>query len=196
MADILCDAPNGMRFLSGGSGLLDMLNIEKSTRYQTIRMVDELRDECVIVDAPAGASDNSIAFVAAADHVVVVLVGEPTSFLDAYSLIKAANRETNVQNFSVVVNMSRNASEARVHFNKFNAIVARCLDVNLNFAGHLPLSNRMRRAIVQRKPIGVESQQLPENMAFMAMSKAGREPTKHPCRNTLFAENEAAPAGT
>ena len=162
-------------------------------------MVDELRDEAdvLVVDAPAGASDNSIAFVAAADHVVVVLVGEPTSFLDAYSLIKAANKETNVQNFSVVVNMSRNASEARAHFNKFNAIVTRFLDVNLNFAGHLPLSNRMRRAIVQRKPIGVESQQLPENVAFMAMSKAVLEsPQNTHTGIRFFIENEAATAGT
>ena len=199
MADILCDAPNGMKFISGGSGLLEMLNLDKSTRYQTIRMVDELRDsaDVLIVDAPAGASDNSIAFVAAADHVVIVLVGEPTSFLDAYSLIKAANVETNVQNFSVVVNMARNATEARAHFDKFNTIVARFLDVNLNFAGHLPLSERMRRAIVKRRPIGVESQQLPENQAFMEMSKAVLEsPQNTHSGIRFFSEQEAAIAGS
>ena len=102
--DVLCDAPHGMKFISGGSGLLEMLNIEKTTRYQTIRMIDELDDltEVLVADVPAGASDNSIAFVAAADRVIIVLVGEPTSFLDAYSLIKAANLEANVRHFSVV----------------------------------------------------------------------------------------------
>jgi flagellar biosynthesis protein FlhG len=199
MADILCDAPHGMKFISGGSGLLEMLNVEKATRYQTIRMVDELRDETeiLIVDAPAGASDNSIAFVGAADHVVVVLVGEPTSFLDAYSLIKAANIESNVQNFNIVVNMARNASEARAHFDKFNATVGRFLDVNLKFAGHLPLSDRMRRAIVQRRPIGMESGQLPENRSFMAMSKAVLESPKNLHAGIrFFSENEAATVGT
>ena len=85
-----------------------MPNIDKTTRYQAIRMVDELRDETevLIADVPAGASDSSIAFVAAADRVVVVLVGEPTSFLDAYSLIKAAHLEAGVNNFSIVVNMA------------------------------------------------------------------------------------------
>jgi flagellar biosynthesis protein FlhG len=199
MADILCDAPHGMKFISGGSGLLEMLNVEKATRYQTIRMVDELRDETeiLIVDAPAGASDNPIAFVGAADHVVVVLVGEPTSFLDAYSLIKAANIESNVQNFNIVVNMARNASEARAHFDKFNATVGRFLDVNLKFAGHLPLSDRMRRAIVQRRPIGMESGQLPENRSFMAMSKAVLESPKNLHAGIrFFSENEAATVGT
>lgn len=199
MTDILCDAPHGMRFISGGSGLLEMLNVEKTTRYQTIRMVDELRDETeiLIVDAPAGASDNSIAFVGAADHVVVVLVGEPTSFLDAYSLIKAANIESNVQNFNIIVNMARTASEARAHFDKFNATVGRFLDVNLKFAGHLPLSDRMRRAIVQRRPIGMESGQLPENRSFMAMSKAVLESPKNLHAGIrFFSENEAAAVGT
>ena len=75
MADVLCDAPHGMKFISG-SGLLEMLNLDQTTRYQTIRMVDELRDqtEILIADVPAGASDSSISFVAAADRVVVVLV--------------------------------------------------------------------------------------------------------------------------
>ena len=142
MADVLCDAPHGMKFISGGSGLLEMLNLDQTTRYQTIRMVDELRDqtEVLIADVPAGASDSSIAFVAAADRVAVVLVGEPTSFLDAYSLIKAANLEANVRNFSIVVNMARSSAEAKAHFEKFKATATRFLDVILIYAGHMPLS--------------------------------------------------------
>ena len=68
-------------------------------------MVDELRDQTEDFDCrcTCGASDSSIAFLRAADRVVVVLVGEPTSFLDAYSLIKAANLEADVRNFIVVV---------------------------------------------------------------------------------------------
>ena len=83
MADVLCDAPHGMKFISGGSGLLEMLNLDQTTRYQTIRMVDELRDqtEVLIADVPAGASDSSIAFVAAADRVVVVWLASQQAFL-------------------------------------------------------------------------------------------------------------------
>ena len=198
MADILCDAPNGMKFMSGGSGLLEMLNLEKTMRYQAIRMVDELRDqtEILIADAPAGASDSSIAFVAAADRVVVVLVGEPTSFLDAYSLIKAANLEAGVFHFSVVVNMARNGAEARAHFEKFNATATRFLDVSLTYAGHLPLSERMRRAVVQRRPISMEPAELPENQSLMQISKAVlASPVNAHAGIRFFAEEELAKAG-
>ena len=174
MADVLCDAPHGMKFISGGSGLVDMLNLDQTTRYQMIRMVDEISDqsEVLIADVPAGASDSSIAFVAAADRVVVVLVGEPTSFLDAYSLIKAANLEANVRNFSIVVNMARSAAEAKAHFEKFKTTATRFLDVSLTYAGHLPLSERMRRAVVARRPISMDQFDLPENQAFMQISKS------------------------
>ena len=198
MADVLCDAPHGMKFISGGSGLLEMLNLDQTTRYQTIRMVDELRDETevLIADVPAGASDSSIAFVAAADRVVVVLVGEPTSFLDAYSLIKAANLEAKVRHFSIVVNMARSAKEAQAHFEKFKATATRFLDVSLTYAGHLPLSERMRRSVVARRPISMDQPDLPENQAFMQISKSVLSaPVNDHGGIRFFSSSEVAAAG-
>ena len=199
MQDVLCDAPYGMKFISGGSGLLEMLNIDKTTRYQAIRMVDELRDETevLIADVPAGASDSSIAFVAAADRVVVVLVGEPTSFLDAYSLIKAAHLEAGVNNFSIVVNMASSVSEAKRHFEKFRDTATRFLDVSISYAGHLPQSERMRKSVVQRKPVSMEPAELPENQAFMKISKAILEtPANSHGGIRFFADSEVMAAGT
>lgn len=199
MSEVLCDAPHGMKFISGGTGLLEMLNLEKTKQYQAIRMIDELREqtEILIADAPAGASDSSVSFVAAADHVVIVLVGEPTSFLDAYSMIKAASLESNVKNFCIVVNMARSAEEARQHFEKFNATATRFLDVNLTFSGWLPLSERMRRAVVARRPVGLDATDLPENIAFQKISKAvlGSPRNLHGGIR-FFADEEAASAGT
>ena len=198
LADTMCDAPHGLKFISGGSGLLEMLNLEKTTRYQAIRMIDEIRDqtEILVVDAPAGASDSSIAFLAAADHVVVVLVGEPTSFLDAYALIKAANIESGVTQFSIVVNMARSEREARAYFDKFKDTASRFLDVSLHFAGFLPLSERVRRAVVNRRPVGMDSPQLPENQAFMGISKSVlATPLNDQAGIRFFADMEAAPAG-
>lgn len=199
MADVLCDAAFGLKFISGGTGLLEMLNLDQTTRYQTIRMVDELRDqtEVLIADVPAGASDSSVAFVAAADRVIVVLVGEPTSFLDAYSLIKAANLEAGVHNFSIVVNMARSAKEAAEHFEKFRATATRFLDVNLTYAGHLPLSERIRRSVVARRPISMDQPELPENQSLMQISKSVLASTMNDHGGIrFFSSGEDATAGS
>jgi flagellar biosynthesis protein FlhG len=149
------------------------LNLDKKTRYQTIRLFDEIADETdmLIADVPAGASDSSIAFVSAADKVLIVLVGEPTSFLDAYSLIKVAHLEAGLSNFSVVVNMTQSEAQAKAHFEKFNSIAQKFLDVNLHYVGHLPLSTRIRQSIVSRKPISIDAKDSRENACFQRIAK-------------------------
>jgi len=169
----LCAGPAGLNFVSGGSGLIDMLNLDKKTRYQTIRLFDEIADDTdiLVADVPAGASDSSLAFVAAADKVLIVLVGEPTSFLDAYSLIKAANIDAGLTNFSVVVNMTQSEAQAKAHFEKFKSIALRFLDVRLDYVGHLPLSTRVRQSIVSRKPISIDAKESRENACFQKIAK-------------------------
>ena len=172
-AQTLCAGPAGLKFASGGSGLIDMLNLDKKTRYQTIRLFDEIADQTdmLIADVPAGAADSSIAFVSAADKVLIVLVGEPTSFLDAYSLIKVANLEAGLSNFSVAVNMTQSEAQAKAHFEKFNSIVRKFLDVNLDYVGHLPLSTRIRQSVVSRKPISIDAKESRENACFQKIAK-------------------------
>jgi flagellar biosynthesis protein FlhG len=145
----------GITLLSSGSAALDLLDLKENDRLQLIRKVEALADETdyLIVDTPAGASDATLAFVAAADRVLLVVVGEPTSFMDAYTILKAAHLEHGVRRFSVVVNMAKDGQEARRHFDQFLAIALRFLDVELTFAGHLPLSLPLRRSVVARKPL-------------------------------------------
>ena len=88
ISQTLCTGPKGLKFASGGSGLIDMLNLDKKQGIKQYGCLTKLLNDTdiLVVDVPAGASDSSLAFVSAADKVLVVLVGEPTSFLDAYSL--------------------------------------------------------------------------------------------------------------
>ena len=74
---------------------MELLNLDSKKRWEIIRSLDPLEEslDFLIVDTPAGASDASIEFAAACDKVVVVLVPEPTSFMDAYAFIKALNIE-------------------------------------------------------------------------------------------------------
>jgi flagellar biosynthesis protein FlhG len=100
-----------------------------------------------------------------------VLVGEPTSFLDAYSFIKACHLEMEMVNFTIVVNMANSATEAKRHFDRFNEIAMQFLDVRLRYGGHIPMSQRIRKAVVSRKPITTQKSDLPEVMAFQSVAK-------------------------
>ena len=145
---------SGVKLLPGGSGVLEVMNIDSQKRWEVIKSLDYLENELDIlfVDTPAGASDSSIEFAAACDKIIIVLVGEPTSFMDAYAFIKALNMEKNVNNVSIVVNMAKSAADAANSFNSFEKIVLQFLEVTLNFAGWLPQSQVISNSIVARKP--------------------------------------------
>lgn len=160
----------GLDLYAGGSALTDLLNVDPTVRYRLIRNFDALasQTDVLLIDAPAGASDNALSFVAASDRVLVVIVPEPTSFMDAYALIKAANIDYGLERFSIVVNMAANETEAARHFEKFRAITMRFLSVELTHVGHVPLSNALSRSIVALKPImqGGGNPSTPEGAAF------------------------------
>jgi len=145
---------SGVKLLPGGSGVLEVMNIDSQKRWEVIKSLDYLENELDIlfVDTPAGASDSSIEFAAACDKIIIVLVGEPTSFMDAYAFIKALNMEKNVDNVSIVVNMAKSAADAANSFKSFEKIVLQFLEVTLNFAGWLPQSQVISNSIVARKP--------------------------------------------
>ena len=118
LIETMADRSEGVANNLTDKEFIDMLKLDKKASYQTIRLFDEIADETdmLVADVPAGASDSSLAFVSAADKVLIVLVGEPTSFLDAYSLIKAAHLDAGLSNFSVVVNMTQSEAQAKAHF--------------------------------------------------------------------------------
>ena len=169
--------------------MIELLNLNKSTRYNLIRSFDPLADKCDIffVDTPAGASDSTLSFLTASEKVLIVLVGEPTSFMDAYTLVKAASLEGNVKEFSVIVNMADSQRHSAEIFSKFKATATRFLDVNINFAGFLPYSLKLRNSIVKRKPLVVNDVNAKESGLFKSMSKELlRSPNNTPSGISFF----------
>lgn len=173
LRETITKGPLGLQLISGGNGLLDLLNLDQNARFNLIRSFDPLSDECDVffVDAPAGASESALTFVNASQKVVIVLVGEPTSFIDAYSLVKAAHLEGGVKEFSIIVNMADSEAHSKDTFDKFNKTTSRFLDVNVNYAGYLPYSRDLRSSIVKRKPLVISHNKSRESLLFKSIAK-------------------------
>ena len=154
LEDVICNSHAGVKLIPGGSGTLESLNLDTKQRWKIIRSLDVLQDELdyLIVDTPAGASNSSIEFAAAVDHVVVTLVGEPTSFMDAYAFVKALHIEKGISDFSIIVNMAKDANAALNDFKSFEKIALMFLPVKMNFIGWMPGSKEIVQSIIARKP--------------------------------------------
>ena len=152
--DVILETPTGLKLIPGGSGVLELLNLDSQKRWEIIRSLDLLKEDLdiLVVDTPAGASDASIEFAAACDAVVVVLVPEPTSFMDAYSFIKALYLEKKFESVSIIVNLANNEKAAKKSYDSFKKIVTKFLNVDMKFVGWLPESKAIAGSVVARKP--------------------------------------------
>jgi flagellar biosynthesis protein FlhG len=80
-------------------------------------------------------------------------LGQATSFVDAYALIKNAYIERRITQFSVVVNMADNKVKAQAVFDNFERTVCGFLPVSLLYTGFIPLRDAIARSSKKCKPI-------------------------------------------
>ena len=106
-----------------------------------------------VIDAPAGASRAVLNSMANSDHVVIVLLKQATSFVDAYSLIKNAYFEHRITQFNVVVNLAESKSQARLIFDFFARTASNLLPVSVIYAGHVEQRDAIANSDIRCQPI-------------------------------------------
>ncbi len=146
---------NNLDFISGGSAVHTLLNLGNVERYNLIKSFSDLNKtyDYMIIDVGAGADSSSLSFMSASNKIITVLVSEPTSFADAYSLVKASYLEEKLENFGIIWNMCNSEFQAKSHFEKFQSISTKFLDAKMFFLGSLNNSKIIKEAIMSRKPI-------------------------------------------
>lgn len=155
LANAIVKGPNNIQFLSGGSGITELLSIDKTKKFNFIRSFDTLTKKVdhLFVDVSAGADEMALNMISAADKLLVVLVNEPTSFMDAFTLIKACNMELKFKEFCVITNMVSSNHQGKIVFEKFKDIVTKFYDVNLEHVGSLLNIKEIRDSVLKKQPI-------------------------------------------
>ena len=159
--DIITYGPENVGFISGGSGIQELANLSREqiiTLIQKLNELDEFAD-VVIVDTGAGISDTVLEFVAASEEVLLVATPEPTSITDAYALLKTLNKKATYRKEKTVVKMIANQvhgnRDARELFEKLGMVVAKFLDIEVEYLGSVPYDHNMQKAIMKQTPISI-----------------------------------------
>lgn len=155
LRDVLVTGPAGVQVAPASSGVQQMASLSTQEHAALIHAFSELEDQvdALIIDTAAGISDSVVSFVRAAQEVMVVVCDEPSSIADAYALIKLLNSEHQVFRFRVIANMTRSAQEGIQLFNKLNGVCERFLDASLQYLGHIPFDDNVRKSIQHRRPL-------------------------------------------
>lgn len=159
--DVITEGPMGIGFISGGSGVQDLVNLDKMKLQKLIAQLVKLDSlyDIVIIDTGAGIVDSVIEFVLSSPEVLLVITPEPTSITDAYSLLKAVNRKKefnrNSKAVKVITNRVTNSEDGQEIFNKISIVVSKFLNIQLEYLGYIPYDKRMGNAVLEQKPVSI-----------------------------------------
>ncbi len=152
--EILEEGPDGVRYVSGGSGVLELVGLSKTQQVDMLMKLGKLDDEAdiILIDTGAGLSDNVLNFVHAAKEVILVTTPEPTSITDAYALIKTIIHRDRTKTIKLVVNRADNETEALNILNKLNSVTEKILGVTLQKLGYILNDSCVTKAVKLQEP--------------------------------------------
>lgn len=152
--DILCDGPCNIKFISGGSGVQELINLDRNSLdafIANMSLLDHIAD-FILIDTGAGLSDTVMNFVLSSEEVLLVITPEPTSITDAYALVKTVSRLKSDSIINVLINRADNENEAKTVYNNFAMVSDRFLGIKLDTVGFLPFDNSFTKAVKMQKP--------------------------------------------
>ena len=161
LADIATEGPLGVKLIAGGNGLAELMDMSHEVRHQIVSSFDELESvaDYLIIDTPAGIESNVVDFVSPAQRKLIVVVGEPAAFIDAYACIKVLHQSAGVNHFDIVVNRVRDDAHGVDVFRRFQAIAAKFLSCNLYHVASIPDDAQMLKSIGACSPVVLSAPQ-------------------------------------
>lgn len=170
--DIITWGPMDVGFISGGSGIAGLSNLNRDYLTYIIQNLSELDSmtDVIIVDTGAGISDAVLEFLVASGEIILVTTPEPTSITDSYSLLKALNGHPRFQREATQIRMLANrvesAAEGEGLFQKLNVVVSRYLKLPITYLGAVPQDPHLSKAVMQQQPVSIQDPQAKSAQAY------------------------------
>ncbi len=174
--DIITTGPMDIGFISGGSGIVGLNNLNREQITFLVRNLSLLNDLCdiLIIDTGAGVSDQVLEFVLASPEVVLVSTPEPSSLTDSYSLMKAMYKSSKYlkggTNVHLVANKVTSESEGRAVYNKMLSVVQKFLNGDLDYLGNVQYDSTLEKAVRNQKVVSIEYPQSKAAKNFEAIA--------------------------
>jgi len=171
---IVVEGPHGVQLVPAASGDRDLADLDDFRREGLYRELSRLSADAdlVIVDTASGASHLTSSFARAASELVVVTTPEPTSYSDAYGLLKVLVAQGLTGTPNVLVNRAPSVEEAEEVAHDLASLTRRFLDRNINSLGAVPDDPAVGQAVRRRRPVVEAAPNSPAALAFRTL--AGR----------------------
>lgn len=159
LRDIIARGPENIGFISGGSGLKELTNLNRDQIQSLVHSMYELDSiaDVVIIDTGAGISSSVIDLVLSSSEVILVATPEPTSITDAYALLKTLCHHQEFDRTGTKVRMLANKThgymEGKELYEKLDTVVEKFLNMKMDYLGAIPYDDKLPKAIMKQNPV-------------------------------------------
>lgn len=155
LRDIIEEGFEGVQFVSGGSGIYELTQLDPKQLMLFVNNLIELEDvaDTIIFDTGAGITNNALRLMRASHETILVTTPEPTAVMDAYALIKIVCEKAENPNISLVLNKAENLKEALSVMDGLIRIAKKYTNVNINKLGYIMRDTHMLEAIKMQVPV-------------------------------------------
>lgn len=157
MDEIIQRGYQGVNFVSGGSGVYDLLSMDSAQIESVLDGIMQMKDglDIILFDTGAGINDSVLKMIMASSEAVVVTTPEPTAILDAYALVKTINKNESAPPVRLLMNKAESRQEAVNAITGFQGIIRKYLNRDIESLGYILYDPEMTKSIKRQTPIVV-----------------------------------------
>ena len=180
----------GVRFISGGSGVNTLLNMDETQLSELLLGITQLETpvDIIILDTGAGINENVLQMILASTETIVVTTPEPTAILDAYALVKTICKRDSTHPLHVLINKCENMKEALRVQGGFIEVVGKHLGKNINPLGLITQDQNVPLSIKRQLPLIVSDPNCQTAREIGVIARAVLDIPVNPKANSIFSK--------
>ena len=174
LKDLISKSKYNLSFISGGSGINEMIFLPKHKIEEIGKSLAQLEDmtDILLIDTGAGINDVVLKFCMLAHEIYIIVTPEPTSITDAYALIKTlTNMFTAQLSIKIVINKAAAKEEAYQVFHKLYYVSKSFLNTEIEYVGFIPYDDTVLNAVKKQVPVFLFDKKSKASQAYYAISK-------------------------
>jgi flagellar biosynthesis protein FlhG len=152
--DIVLEGPEGIRVVPASSGVEELANLDEYRTECLLRSLTSVEQDVdmILIDAPSGIGTHAVALSRAADQIVVVTTPEPTSFSDAYAMIKVLSQRPLKCTPALLVNQANSENEALEVARRVQSVAKRFLNLEIPYLGFVLADESVPKSVIRQEP--------------------------------------------
>lgn len=155
--EVIESSPYGVSYISGGSGLVDMVQFSADDMNYFQQQLQGLTQhfDFIFLDMGAGVTEESLQLLASADDLFLITTPEPTALTDAYSLLKQLAKLPERLQVFALVNQTDSEKEGIKTLDNLSKVANQFLHLDIIKLGFVPFDRLVSKAVKAQTPYSV-----------------------------------------